>query len=374
MTTKPSSALARNNSIEVPTVVRRPSLCLLEKSSGDFTFQDRSHCMYLSQISCKPKTPQVLSVLINTFILNLLTCLGKITIGWYLGLLSVLTDGVHSLSDALINVIGFVSVKLAGKPPTPRYPYGYEKFETVAALIVGSMIFVLFLEILKMSTEKLFCPKPTDVTPFAYCVMLVAIVLNLITSIYEGRMGHKLESEFLIADAKETASDVWVSTSIIVALLLASQGNIWAEGVIGIIMSGVVLNNSVSIFRSNVGILADEAVLNPREVAQLLLTHPQVTSCYAVRSRGKPNAVFADLHLGVDGNVTVEEAYGKISREVNALLSNKYPSIRSVMMHIEPHDQAAPSNSSKAAVALGCGHVVGGGYFKNDSSENNRVD
>lgn len=280
-------------------------------------------------------------VLWVTLFLNLTVSVGKILVGCYAGLLNVLADGLHSLSDAFINVIGLATLKLAGRPPDQRHPYGYEKYETLGAMIVGSIAFVLFLEVFVSGVRKLAYPEPSLVGPAAYAVMVVSILFNIVTVVYEGRMGRRLQSEFLIADSRETASDIWVSAGILVALILIGRGWGWVDGVVTLLISLIVLKNSLAIFRSATRILSDEAVLNAEEVIAAVTKHPKVRWCHAVRSRGKPDAVYVELHLGVDPQLSVEESHDVISHEVKELLATVFPGVKCVSTHIEPDHESA---------------------------------
>jgi cation diffusion facilitator family transporter len=283
----------------------------------------------------------ILCVLRRTFVLNLVTAISKIVIGLQAGLLNVLADGIHSLSDAFVNVIGYISVSLSGKPPTDRHPYGHEKHETVATLVVACITFLLFVELLKAAVERLFHPEMVIVGPIVYAVMVGSVVLNLVTVVYEHGMGRKLNSEFLLADSKETGSDVFVSLGIIAALFLIDRGWMWVDGVVTLLISVIVLRNSWVVFRMASRILVDEAILDPEEVVDLVTSHSDVKWAHMVRSRGKNDAIYLDLHIGVPCHTTVEQAHDRISHEVKNLLLERFPDIKCVTTHIEPDNAAA---------------------------------
>ena len=303
---------------------------------------DANHVPTDSKTERDIRTNAILWVLVWTLLLNLASSLGKIIVGHFTGLLNVMADGMHSLTDAFVNVVGLVSIKLSGRPPDEKHPYGYGKYETIATLIIGSITFVLFVEILQLAVKKLLNPAAIEVHPVVYAVMVGSLILNGITILYEGRMGRKLKSEFLVADCRETASDVCVSVGIIIALVLIARGWQWLDGLVTLGIALVVLRNSVTIFREAARILSDEAVLDPQEVIQAVETHPQVRWAHAVRSRGKPDvAVYVDLHIGVDPATSVEKAHDVISHEVKQLLSERFPGIKCVLTHIEPDNESA---------------------------------
>ena len=306
------------------------------------TMSSDNNAAAVTSVVCESnKTRAILGVLVWTFILNLLTSLGKILVGLSAGLLNVLADGIHSLSDAFVNIVGFVSIKLSGKAPSDTHPYGYQKYETIATLIVGCITFFLFLEIFQAAIKKILNPENINVPAIAYKIMVVSVVLNVITVLYEKNKGKNLKSEFLIADAKETTADIFISSGLIIALYFISKGFYWIDGVLTLCISIIVFKNSWEIFRMATKILVDEAVLNPEDVVDVVTSHSNVQWAHMVRSRGKPDSIYLDIHIGVSPETTVEEAHDVISHEVKHLISEKFPDVKCVTTHIEPDKESA---------------------------------
>ena len=287
------------------------------------------------------RTRAILVVLVWTGLLNLGTCLAKMIVGYYTGIYAIFSGGIASLTDTFVNVLGFVSMKIAGRPPSERHPYGYEKYETFATVIIGSVCLVLFFEVLKSGIGKLFHPDVNDVTPIAYAAMVVSLLLNVVTVIYERGKGRKLRSEFLMADSSETISDILVGVGVIVGLVLISAGWVWLDGVLAIGISLVILRTALAILRQAARVLTDEAVLDPEEVASAVQDHPEIAWTHMVRSRGNADAVYVDLHIGLDPGTTVAEAHDRISHEVKRLLLKRFPGIKCVTTHIEPDNESA---------------------------------
>jgi len=159
-------------------------------------------------------------------------------------------------------------------------------------------------------------------------------------------MGRKLNSEFLIADSRETASDIFVSIGLLVALYFIERGHLWVDGGVAILISLVVLRNSLKIFQEATSILSDEAVLDPKAIEQAVMSHAEARFCHAVRSRGKPDAIYVDLHLGVDAKVTVEESHDRLSHEVKQILADRFPGVKCVLIHVEPDTKSARNRSN----------------------------
>jgi len=287
------------------------------------------------------KMKEKTSVLIITLILNVAVSIAKIVIGLIANLTSVLADGFHSLSDSFINIIGIFSIKLSNKKADKKHPYGYEKYETIATIIIGCICLLLAFEVLKTGIEKIVNPGGYfKIITIAYFVMVGTIALNIITFLYEGRKGRQLKSELLVADARETKSDVLVSLAVIAGIFFISHGIAIADGVLTVIISLLVFRNSLQIFKDASLILTDTSIVSPERIEEVVMKHPEARFCHAIRSRGKPDAIYIDLHLGVDPDMTVEKAHDVVSHEVKLMLKKEIPGLKSVNIHIEPDNES----------------------------------
>jgi cation diffusion facilitator family transporter len=287
------------------------------------------------------KMKEKTSVLIITLILNVAVSIAKIIIGLIANLTSVLADGFHSLSDSFINIIGIFSIKLSSKKADKKHPYGYEKYETIATIIVGCICLLLAFEVFKTGIAKIINPGDhVEVITVAYFVMVGTIALNIITFLYEGGKGKQLKSELLVADARETKSDVLVSLAVIAGIFFISQGMTIVDGILTVIISLLVFRNSLQIFKDASSILTDTAIVSPERIHEIVMKHPKARFCHAIRSRGKPDAIYIDLHLGVDADITVEKAHDEIAHEVKLMLKKEIPGLKAVNMHIEPDNES----------------------------------
>ena len=292
-------------------------------------------------ISDKERNRKALIVLVVTGLLNLATALVKIIVGAWSGVLNVLADGLHSLTDSFVNVIGIVAIRVSGRPPSEKHPYGYYKYETLATLTVAGIMFILCYEVFVAGVETLLHPSSIEIHPITYWALVVSVALNLVTALYEGRMGRKLRRPFLVADARETFSDVFISMGLILAIFLIGRGWWWVDGVVSIAVSALIFRNALVVFKEATAVLVDQAVLNPAEVEAVVTSHPSVQWTHAIRSRGTEDAVYVDLHLGLDSTTSVEVAHDQVSHEVKQRLQDRFSNIRCVMIHVEPDSPTA---------------------------------
>lgn len=287
-------------------------------------------------MSPEERARQVQRVLYAILWLNLLVAAAKGVYGWWSGSLSVASDAIHSLLDAASNVVGMVALRLAASPPDSDHPYGHRKIEIMAASLVGVLIAGASLRFAWSAVEALITHRqPPTVSYAGLGLMAGTLVVNLFVAAYEARRGKQLGSQFLIADAAHTASDVLVTIAVIVALVGAKFGFAWADPVGALIVLVVVARVAWRILYANLSILLDHAVLDPARVREIVTAVAGVTSCHRVRSRGVEGAVLLDLHIQLDGELPLRAAH-EISHAVEDALRAGIEGVVDITIHIEP--------------------------------------
>ncbi len=271
--------------------------------------------------------------------LNLLVAAAKALYGWWSGSLSVASDAIHSTLDAGSNVIGMVALKLAASPPDSEHPYGHRKIEIMAATLIGVLIAGGSLRFAYSAIEALINGRtPPHVTIGGFAIMGGTLVTNIFVATYEARRGKALGSPFLVADAAHTSSDVAVTGAVLVALTGTRLGLPWADPVGALAVLLVVARVAWRILDANLGILLDRAVIAPSAVRAIVSAVPGVVSCHRIRSRGVEGAVLLDLHLLVDGQISLRDAH-EISHAVESALRGRLDGLVDVTIHIEPDDE-----------------------------------
>lgn len=283
---------------------------------------------------------QIQKALIITFFMNLSVCVIKIILGLVTGILTITADGFHSLVDSASNIIGLMGIRLAQKEPDKKYAYGYDKFEPVVTLLIVSLISITCYKVLESGFERFFNPQTNRMYPIAFVLMFVSMAVNVVIIKYEGGVGKRLKSELLIADSNETKSDLWVSGGVIVSLFIIHTTGWWrADGLITFIIGLFIMKVIWDIVVPTSRILADAQVVDTEKVIAVALNVPGVRFCHAVRSHGRTEGFYLDLHLGVDKNLTVEKAHDGICHNVKIALFEKLPGLKAANIHIEPDNE-----------------------------------
>ncbi|MEP7340282.1 MAG: cation diffusion facilitator family transporter [Acidobacteriota bacterium] len=282
-------------------------------------------------------------VLLITLVLNIAVVIGKLIAGYLAGSLSVISDAIHSTTDSLNNIVGLVVVKYAAAEPDESHPYGHAKFETLAAFIIAGFLFVTCYQISVSAITRLLSKDHAapEITALTIGVIVATIVINIFVTVYESREGNRLKSEFLIADAIHTRSDVLVSCSVLTGLILIKVGYVWFDPVVSLGVAGVIAWNGYQIFKATVPVLVDAAPVPPPRIAEIAESVPGVHSVHDVRVRAHGGEMFIEMHLHVAPRLEQDHILSHaITEAVEQRLIEEFGKVTATI-HVEPLPEAS---------------------------------
>ncbi|WP_036480058.1 cation diffusion facilitator family transporter [Myxosarcina sp. GI1] len=287
---------------------------------------------------------QVRKVLWITLLLNLFVMALKATIGFATGSLSLQADALHSITDSANNILGLIANRFSSPLPDREHPYGHQKFEALGALGIAAFLGIACFEILKGAVERIaFGGKPVEVAPSELWLLSIVLIVNIFVAVYERNVGKKIDSPILIADAKHTTSDIWVTVVVIAGLIgvwQASALNIPQLRSLDVILAFpvafMVFYSGWEVIRDNLPWLVDEMAIAPEKIHRIVMTTPGVVNCHDIASRGVVGRqVFIEMHLIVDTS-DVQTAH-KITERIEQRLAESFGKVR-VSIHVEPPD------------------------------------
>ncbi|MBI4844793.1 MAG: cation transporter [Nitrospirae bacterium] len=278
---------------------------------------------------------KVQRVLLYTLFLNMLVAGAKIFYGYTTNAMSMLSDGLHSFLDGTSNIIGLIGVWIASRPPDKEHPYGHRKFETLSTIAIAVLILLAGVEILKRAYHSLVVPHEIEVTSLSFMIMLMTLAINTGVMIYETKKGRELKSEFLVADAMHTKTDIFVSFSVIVSLIAATAGYPFIDTVVSLSIAFLIVKMGFGILKPATDVLTDAVCINPDEIEKVACRLKGIKECHGIRTRGKEGAVHVDLHILVDPEMKTGEAH-ELAHSVEDAIKKEFPSVIDVVVHIEP--------------------------------------
>ncbi|MBI5026479.1 MAG: cation transporter [Nitrospirae bacterium] len=298
---------------------------------------------------------KVRRVLFYTFFLNMAVAAAKVIYGYMTNSISMLSDGFHSFFDGTSNIIGIIGIWIASHPPDEKHPYGHKKYETIATIAVAFLIFIACFQVLRKAYFSFKMPAAIEVTSISFAVMAITLLVNLAVMTYETKKGRELTSDFLIADALHTRSDIFVSVAVIISLITAKFGYPLIDFIISLITAkfGYPLIDSIAaiiiafliakmgfnILKSASDVLADTVCIRTKEIEDVVMTIEGVKGCHRVRTRGREDEVRLDLHVLIDPKMQTDKAHD-LAHAVEETIKNRFPHVVDVLVHIEPYTRS----------------------------------
>lgn len=274
-------------------------------------------------------------VLIITLLLNLFVMILKAVVGTLTGSLSLLADALHSVTDSANNILGLIASAFSSPKPDREHPYGHLKFEAVGALGISAFLGIACFEILQGAVEGIFKGRNlVKISPPELWLLLLVLGVNIFVAFYERRVGKSVGSPILIADAKHTMSDIWVTISVIGGLIGVWLGYQWLDLVLAFPVALLVFWSGWSVLKENLPWLVDQMAIAPEAIYDIAVSVPGVVNCHEIASRGVlGRQVFIEMHLIVD-SPDVEAAH-HITEEVEKRLEERFSPVR-ILIHVEP--------------------------------------
>lgn len=278
----------------------------------------------------------VRKVLIITLVLNIFVMVLKAVVGNLTGSLSLTADALHSVTDSANNILGLIASRFSSPRPDRDHPYGHLKFEAVGALGISAFLGIACFEILQGAIERIINGggKPITISLPELGLLLVVLGVNIFVAFYERRIGQRVRSPILIADAKHTMSDIWVTISVLAGLIGVSLGFQWLDLALAFPVALLVFWSGWTVLKENLPWLVDRMAIAPEVIHRIALSVPGVVNCHDIASRGIiGRQVFIEMHLIVDAP-DVETAH-RITEEVEKRLEERFSPVR-IVIHVEP--------------------------------------
>jgi cation diffusion facilitator family transporter len=278
--------------------------------------------------------PTVQTVLWRVLVLNAGVAAAKIIVGVLTGTIAIVADGIHSAVDGASNVVGLIAGRIASQPPDEDHPYGHERFETIGALAIGGLLLLTAWEVLQVAVERLISGASPDVGPLQFAVLFTTLAVNIVVAAYERREARRLKSELLSADADHTASDIWVTISVIVSLIAVEFGLLWMDAFTALLIVIFIGFIAYRILRRTTRVLVDRAPIDATRLEAVVRETPGVKKVVRARSRGAQDAVHVDIDVALAPVVNANAAQD-IADALRDRLRAAFPAINEVRVQIE---------------------------------------
>ena len=269
-------------------------------------------------------------------VVNVVLALLKIISGNIFQSVSLLSDGLNSLSDLITNILVIVGLKVGNNPEDSEHPFGHGKIESVFSVIIGTFIIISAFEVIQENFLKLF-EKNSGVllNKWPIIITIMTIIIKIFQLIFMKQKTGKEKSaliETLLVDYK---MDIVISSSVLVGLLLSLISPLF-DIIVGLIIAIYIIINGYQLISENALILLDSQDKELlEEIREDILKFPEIENAHDFRMTisGKEVYIFVDVRMNRDK--TIEEAH-EIVNEITKTLKYKYKNVKRILIHVEP--------------------------------------
>ena len=290
------------------------------------------------------RTKDIYRVTLVGSVINVVLLLFKFVAGIIGHSAAMLADAVHSLSDFVTDVIVLVFIHISGKPQDKSHDYGHGKYETLAMTLIGVALLLVALGILNSGAMKIKLWLDGEQLEAPGTIALWAALLSVVLKegVYRYSMikAHQLNSPAVEANAWHHRSDglssIGTAVGIGGAIFLGQRWTV-LDPIASVVVGIFIVKVSVSLLRRGIGDLLEQSLPDAveEEILQMVAALPGLSKPHDLRTRRIGNHYAIELHILMDGNITLREAHDKAS-EVEETLKSHYGQETHVAVHVEP--------------------------------------
>jgi len=270
-----------------------------------------------------------------SLLVGIVLVVAKVAVGLATGSLALLSEAVHSSLDAGATTLTFAAVKIASKPADVDHPYGHGKAENISALVETTALFGLAIYIGLRAVQRLGGPSHVKASWYGFAVVIVSMIIDANRSVVLRRLGKRLHSPALEADALNFTADLMTSAVVLVGLLMVRLGYPVADAIGSLVIAAYVAYTSVRLGRRSVDALMDRAPAGAVErISSIARGVAGVEEVRRVRFRYAGGEPKVDVVIGVSRRVPLERAHA-VTEEVETAIREGEPGA-DVLVHVEP--------------------------------------
>lgn len=273
---------------------------------------------------------------------NLLLAFVKLVAGIIGQSSAMISDAVHSASDVFSTFIVIGGVFIAGKTADEEHPYGHERLESIASIVLSFVLVITGLGIGIKGLEKaLYGGSNALQVPgsFALFAAILSIVIKEWMYWYTRSAAKKINSGALMADAWHHRSDALSSVGAFIGIFGARLGFPILDPIASLVICFFIGKASWDIFKDAVDKLVDKSCSEEeiKNLSKLIMTHQGIQKIDKLKTRMFGTKVYVDVEVAVDASMTLSEAH-RIAEEVHDLVEDKFQHVKHCMIHVNPFD------------------------------------
>ena len=253
------------------------------------------------------------------------------------GSLAFIAASIDALSDTATSVGVFAGLRVSKRPADRGHPYGHAQAETLVSILLAAVLLFAGARVAYLAIEKIHLGLVIKATPELFLLAGLSLVIFGALARYKIRTGRQVNSLSLVTDGYHTLTDAASAAAIIAGLGLVGLGHTWADPLVALAISALILRLGFSIGRDALNILmeASPSAEVLAEINRVVMGGPGVLGCHRCRARRVGSRIFADVHIYVDPKMSVARAH-EVATRVEHDLKTRIADLTSVVVHMEP--------------------------------------
>lgn len=268
--------------------------------------------------------------------LNILLSVIKVLLFVFTGSVSILADAINNITDSISSVVTIVGVKFSVKPADKKHPYGHGRIEYLAALIVASFVFVAGIEFVRVSYDRIINPKHINYSYISVALMLLSVGIKFYMAELYKTVAKKIDSTPLLAQYKDSLGDVFITSVVILSILIYKFTGVVVDGYVGLLVSVFIIYSGYELIRDTlsdlIGQAPDENFVE--EIERIMLSYDDVLGIHdIVVTNYGPEKTFVTLDAEISYDMDLVDAHDLIDsaeREIKKKLK------ADITIHIDP--------------------------------------
>ncbi|MGA8265576.1 MAG: cation diffusion facilitator family transporter [Ignavibacteriaceae bacterium] len=272
-----------------------------------------------------------LSLLVNIFLFLIKAFAGIVS-----NSIAVISDAINSLTDIVSSAAIMISVKISLKKPDDDHQFGHNAAQPIAVFLIALFTAIVAINLIQASINRILNPEPHKINALVYSILVVTILVKLILTRYQSKVGKTFRSPGLRASAVDSLNDVLASSLSLIGVIGVQIGFPYIDGIAGILISFFILKAGYEIAHENIDYLmgkaADEKIII--EIANCALNIEGVKGMNDLKSHYVGNKFHIEIHIEVDKNMSTKESHD-VGKEVQKAIES-IEEIQKVFVHIDP--------------------------------------
>lgn len=269
-------------------------------------------------------------------VINIVLALLKIISGNIFKSVSLISDGLNSLSDLITNILVIIGLKVGENPEDKEHPFGHGKIESVFSVIIGTFIMITAFDIIKENIMGIFQMKGEVITSsMPVIITVIVIIIKVFQLIFMKNNTKDYRGALINSLLEDYKADIVISISVLAGILLSKINPVF-DVFVGISVAIYIMYSGYNLIKDNALILLDsqdEELLE--NVRKDLSEFDEIENAHDFRMTTSGKNIYLFIDVRMDKSLTIDEAH-EITNKISKFIKHKYKNIKRVLIHAEP--------------------------------------